>query len=444
MNPKIQCLITMFIYSSFIFLSSSSPITTSKCNANYKESCAKSLSYESYNSSQITYQEKQQKSSDGLTSTEPTYLIEKTMEKKEQQKLNSSGLMDSAWPMYCNGVRHTGQSPFKTDNITGIEVWRFKQESNGYIEGSPVIDKNGTIYFGGFMYFYAVNPNGTEKWKVRIYYTSESALAIDEFGVCYFGVSTDSTRFYAINPNGTIRWFIHIGDILSSPAIGKDGTIYVGAQDGWDPPHGSIYAIYPDGNIKWRFQTNQVVYSSPAIGADGTVYCGCHDQNLYALNPDNGSVKWSFHTGDWVRVSPSIADDGTIYIVSLDSYLYAINPNGTMKWKISVGAGTSPTIGQDGTIYCGWKQLIAVDPNGTKKWAFDPGPVGEIEGGTPCHSVDGTIYFGTSGGYLIAVNPNGTEQWRKKLGCEIQAAPMIGGNGTLYVCSGDEEQTKPD
>jgi outer membrane protein assembly factor BamB len=161
---------------------------------------------------------------------------------------------------------------------------------------------------------------------------------------------------------------------------------------------------------------------------------------LYALFPNNGTLKWRFPTGSYIRVSPCISDDGTIYCVSRDGYLYAVNPNGTEKWKIYVYAGTSPTIGWDGTIYAGWTELYAINPtDGSVKWVFDLGPDRTLQGGTPCNSIDGTIYFGTSdGGEIIAVNPNGTEKWRKSIGtCE--SAPAIGKDGTIYVGGGGDD-----
>ena len=39
------------------------------------------------------------------------------------------------------------------------------------------------------------------------------------------------------------------------------------------------------------------MHSSPAIGRDGTIYVGSLDNSLYAINPD-GSQKWEFETGD--------------------------------------------------------------------------------------------------------------------------------------------------
>jgi outer membrane protein assembly factor BamB len=94
----------------------------------------------------------------------------------------------------------------------------------------------------------------------------------------------------------------------------SDGTVYVGSGD-------YLYALNPDGTLKWRYQTGYEVQSSPAIASDGTIYVGSGDY-LYALNPD-GTLKWRHQTGGSVR-SPAIASDGTIYVGSDDGYLHAI------------------------------------------------------------------------------------------------------------------------
>jgi outer membrane protein assembly factor BamB len=351
-----------------------------------------------------------------------------TKTQKENKMLTfDDGLMNSSWPMYCHDVRHTGRSPYTTVNATGVVKWVIS--TDGMADGGPTIDSNGTIYIGSYD-LNAVYPNGTLKWKFNVGYSILCAPAIAEDGTIYFGDIYGYNRLYALNSNGTVKWVYPIGGyVFSSPVIGDDGTIYVGSGGN------SIHAIYPNGTRKWKFDTNHVVYSSPAIGPDGTIYCGCHDTYLYALYPENGTMKWKYKTGDWIRTSPCVADDGTIYVVSLDEYLHAVYPNGTMRWKTFCGAGTSPTIGWDGTVYCGGYDLYAFYPeNGSVKWVYDV--PGTIEGGTPCSSIDGTIYLGTwEGGYLIAVNPDGTEQWRKQIG-GTDSPPAIGADGTVYIGGG--------
>jgi outer membrane protein assembly factor BamB len=123
---------------------------------------------------------------------------------------------------------------------------------------------------------------------------------------------------------GTLKWSFPTGDdVYSSPAIGSDGTIYVGSKDN------KLYAINPDGTLKWSFNTGGWVWSSPAIGSDGTIYVGSYDNKLYAINPD-GTLKWSFTTGSSVSSSPAIGSDGTIYVGSCDYKLYAIYGSGTL------------------------------------------------------------------------------------------------------------------
>ena len=137
--------------------------------------------------------------------------------------------------------------------------------------------------------------------------------------------------------NGTEKWNFKTGhDIRSSPAIGSDGTIYMGSQDT------KLYAINPDGTEKWSFATGNVIFSSPAIGADGTVYIGSFDGGLYAVNSD-GTEKWSFATGYLVQSSPAIGADGTVYVGSFDTKLYAITEAPRYSLTVSGSAGGSLT-----------------------------------------------------------------------------------------------------
>lgn len=361
----------------------------------------------------------------------------------ERQVLLDGGLQNSPWPMQGHDTRHTGRSPYSTAINPGIEKWRF--DAGDYVDGSAIIDDNGIIYFGSHDgYFYAIYPNGTQKWKLKLNWNIGefgSSPAIDENGIIYVGNTIISSGLYAINPDGTLKWKYSTGDIATSPAIGNDGTIYFGCEDN------NIYALYPNDTLRWKYMTGHAVQSSPAIGQDGTVYCGSHDNYLYALYPNNGTVKWKFPTGGWVHGSPTIGSDNTIYIGSDDGFLYALYPNnGTMKWKCNIGSmRSSPSLDTEGTLYFGvWENRFhAVYPNGTIKWSFDPGEKSGIWGSTAAVSSDGTIYFGTcvdigncKGGDIIALNPDGTEKWRKRIADDwITSSPCISEDGAVYIGS---------
>jgi outer membrane protein assembly factor BamB len=266
------------------------------------------------------------------------------------------------------------------------------------------------------------------KWETEIPsagYLSNPAIGTD--GTIYVG-SADY-NLYAVNSNGTVKWqFSTGGFIRSSPAIGIDGTIYVGSADY------NLYAINPDGTIKWQFTTGDAIESSPAIGANGTIYVGSNDYNLYAINPD-GTKKWEFVTEAGVNSSPVVGIDGTIYVLCYNFNLYAVNPDGTKKWEISSGANfaySSIAIGADGTIYTGsgGNSLYAINPDGTMKWEFIT--QGNIWT-SPAIGVDGTIYVGCEDRRFYAINSNGTKKWDFPMGSGFYSSPAISMDGTIYV-----------
>jgi len=355
-----------------------------------------------------------------------------------------NGPMDSAWPMKCHDLHHTGRSPVGTADIPYEELWKFQFEHSTH--NSPVVGSDGIIYVNGCtevykMYLYAFYPNGTVKWR----YEADGIFrhncpAIGEDGTIY--TTGWDECLHAVNPNGTMKWKFDTGDnIVSSPAIGDDGTIYFGTM--WGAGNGGkIFAVNPDGTEKWRYKTGYHICSDPAIGDDGTIYIGSSDDYLYALYP-NGSLRWRYKTGDWVRGPPSIADDGTIYFGSWDYYLYALYPNGTLRWKTEIwyGSDTNPTIGLDGTIYISSSsKLFAIEPeNGDILWEFNLG--GNSAKSSPAICADGIIYIGIrigtyDGGEIVAVNSDGTEHWRQRLSnVEADSSPAIGNDGTIYICS---------
>ena len=93
--------------------------------------------------------------------------------------------------------------------------------------------------------------------------------------------------------------------------------------------------------------------SSPAIGADGTVYVGSYDNNVYALDGQSGQLKWKYITGGFVQSSPAIGADGTVYASSNDGKIYALDgQTGEVFGSFDTACdGSSPTIGSDGTIF---------------------------------------------------------------------------------------------
>jgi outer membrane protein assembly factor BamB len=271
-------------------------------------------------------------------------------------------------------------------------------------------------------------------WRIRIKEGIEasnySSPAIAPDGTIYVG--SQDNYVYAVNPDGTLKWrFLTGGVVRSSPAIAPDGTIYVGSYDN------RLYALNPDGLVKWSYLTGGNVPSSPAIAADGTIIFGSSDNHIYALNPDS-TLRWSYVTAGAIYSSPSIAPDSTIYCGSNDDYLYALNPNGTLKWRYRTDDDieSSPAIGPDGTIYVGSDNgvLYALNPDSTLKWSVLTS--GRIQS-SPAIAPDGTVYFGSTDKGFYALDSSGTTKWRYMTGDYVNSSPAISSNGTVIFGSDD-------
>jgi len=276
---------------------------------------------------------------------------------------------------------------------------------------------------------------------------------------------------------GTLKWKYQTGGpIMSSPAIGQDGTIYIGSEDS------CLYAFDPDGNLEWKYQADDMIWSSPAIGDDGTVYFSSRESHTYALTPE-GELKWKYQT--YSISSPAIGHGGTLYVAALNGHLYAITPEGKLKWE-SPARGLDmfpPVIGLDGTLYsCGFNKVFAHDSLGNLKWSFETPmnvtisafgidldgnlcfctwssefyvltPQGELkarvgaryvftnEWTSPLIDTDGSVYLG--GIYFYALNPGYTKKWMlaKEIGYGgVESTPTIGSDGTLYITVNDVER----
>ena len=350
------------------------------------------------------------------------------------------------WPMFQHDPRHTGQSEYLGPQTNHLK-WSF--DAGFRINSSPIIGSDGIIYVGSENgKFYALNPDGSQKWAYdagSVIYRSTPALSQD--GTIYFGAGY---YLYALTSQGEFKWKYAVsGPIGSSPAVGQDGTIYFGSEDAY------VYALNPDGTLKWSFTYgSDDIYSSPAvaIGPDGTIYIGSElRNNLYALNSD-GSLKWFYHANGYFNSSPSIAADGTIYIGSGPGYnfaLHAINPDGSSKWIHPVDSWiywSSPAISAaDGTVYIGsftqsnfslqQGKVYAVNPDGSRKWTQTT--AGKVDS-SPAIGKDGLIYIGSDDGKIQAINSaDGSLKWEYATGGPVTNSSAIDEQGNLYIGSYD-------
>ncbi|MCZ6674984.1 MAG: PQQ-binding-like beta-propeller repeat protein [Verrucomicrobia bacterium] len=300
-------------------------------------------------------------------------------------KTEISDWVDATPALGPDGVLYVGSWDgyiYALDMETGSEIWKF--ETFGVIVSSAAIGEDGVIYFGnGESALYAVNPDGTPTWTARFNTDDPSPFLFDDWVDCSPTLDTAGNIWAAdlfgnltqIAPDKTELWTIDLGfGIPTSPAIGKDGTVYYGDDDGF------VIAITPGvEDPKWAFNTGfEGIESSPVIGPDGTVYIGTGDDRLFAFDGQTGAVKsgWPFTgPGDVVYSTPAIAENGTIYFGSGDKKLYAVDSSGNKLWEFATGGfvDSSPAIGTDGTVYFGSTDGIVYavygdSPLGFSRW----------------------------------------------------------------------------
>ena len=363
--------------------------------------------------------------------------------KQQSARKAMGGLANSAWPKFHGDARNTGLSPYVGPQTNEV---RWTREIGSRILGSPSIGADGTVYVGvEDGYVYALSPSdGSLKWQFEGGNSGASAPAIGLNGTMYIA----SGRLYAVDPRADgQRWAFGASDWYTtcSPAIGDDGTVYVGGTEFaivWDPnTKYDVSAVSPTDGIKtWSRPVGGMILGSPAIGKDGTVYVGSDDGNLYAINHTDGSVKWMYRAGGRIWSAPAIGDDGTIYIGSEGSEVCALDPtSGRAKWVYRTKGLvlSSPAIDADGTIFIGSDdgKVYSLSPgNGTPEWSRI---IGAVESSAAI-GADGLVYIASDEGKVYALrNSDGRVKWSYRTGGHIFCSPAIGADGTLYV--GSEE-----
>jgi hypothetical protein len=160
---------------------------------------------------------------------------------------------------------------------------------------APTIDKNGNIIFHAFVNgnreyqtaIISLDYNGNENWKTILDFEIDTyqnwidhELVCDAEGKVYFGTSIAS-YFGCIDSDGTILWTLDMGDLEydSCPAIGSDGTLYIGA--------------HKSSTFPYHTQNLIAVKDSPNSVSDYTVVT---EYNLYQNypNPFNPSTTIKF------------------------------------------------------------------------------------------------------------------------------------------------------
>jgi hypothetical protein len=160
----------------------------------------------------------------------------------------------------------------------------------------------------------ARRPDGQTLWERPLGGKAVRIEVADDGTVIVAQTYAGGTALRAFGPDGTERWLLPTEHLPLWMAIGADGTLYfttpadVRGSAVVDP--GLVWAVGPDGRLRWTYRGAQITMADPIVGGDGTIYVGASP--LVALHPD-GSRAWAFPPTARSLVPRVIGGDGTLY-----------------------------------------------------------------------------------------------------------------------------------
>ena len=275
-----------------------------------------------------------------------------------------------------------------------------------------------------------------------------------------------------------IKWQFSSDDrIVSTPALADDGTIYFNSPK-------FLYALSPDGKMKWRYFPGAELNTSPVVGPDGAVYIVDTTCIAHALNPD-GSKRWLAQVGPaqpsngglqppcWMPTTPALAASNLLLLGNSSGHMIGVDPSsgatvdqfkdvagpvspeiletgtaiegggalalfdstGRVSWTVRLSDGQhsinfrTPAITAEKTIaVAGWDHKLHVyNSDGALKWEF-PGDWTA----NPTIAADGSIYVGgPSDQGLVALSADGRKLWQSPI--VVPGSPALAADGTIYV-----------
>lgn len=201
----------------------------------------------------------------------------------------------------------------------------------------------------------------------------------------------------------------------------------------------NLYALDINGNVKWKFETQQALWSNP-LSDDELIFQASMDHYLYAINLSNGVKKWSVDLGGAVVYAPVMGDNGVIYVSTLANEILAVDSkSGNILWRVVTENGLwSQPEAHNGVVYYGdqlgiYYALSAED--GSKIWDYKSGE-DPIMGGSTI--IPDGVVFTTENGKVVALSFEGELLWTKQVNGKLYASPVVAGESLILGISQGE------
>ena len=242
---------------------------------------------------------------------------------------------------------------FAIDVVSGEFKWVFAISQITY-GGGALVAPDGTIYQcvrnATINNVYAINPNGTQKWAVKLDAATGAFPALSADGVLY--CLTNKSTLYALDASsGAIKWQQSLdGATGSAVAIDKAGNVYAGTS-------AAIYSFKPNKEQNWKLEEVNVTEQATFALKDQVLYATLKNGGLVAVDMTNGTKKWTYPTTKGDAYFPIADKNGNVYFTEKGSQtVHAVNASGSKIWEKNVGNNlnySGGALSTDGILYIG-------------------------------------------------------------------------------------------
>lgn len=242
---------------------------------------------------------------------------------------------------------------FAIDVVSGEFKWVFAISQITY-GGGALVAPDGTIYQcvrnATINNVYAINPNGTQKWAVKLDAAIGAFPALSADGVLY--CLTNKSTLYALDASsGAIKWQQSLdGATGSAVAIDKAGNVYAGTS-------AAIYSFKSNKEQNWKLEEVNVTEQATFALKDQVLYATLKNGGLVAVDMTNGTKKWTYPTTKGDAYFPIADKNGNVYFTEKGSQtVHAVNASGPKIWEKNVGNNlnySGGALSTDGILYIG-------------------------------------------------------------------------------------------
>lgn len=350
------------------------------------------------------------------------------------------------WSMYRGdpGQRGVAVGPIQDD----LKLrWSF--DIGQPVVSSPVVG-HGRVYIGaddGALHCIDL-ATGAEVWAFQTGDMIEAPpLLLSE----RIYVGSSNANFYAINQDGTLAWKQKTDDQILSSAnwIAGEGdepaTIVFGSYDF------SLYGLRStDGEVLWRYPTQDRLNGSPAVLGDRVLVGGC-DTKLHIVSGRTGELIESMEMGDACHIAAAVGGVGDrVYFGHYgNEYVCVDLVSDEVVWRYthpSQAFFSPPAIGEEVVLFGGRdKKLHCVDrETGDERWSFAARR--RVDSGAVI--VDDRVVFTSEDGRVrILTLDAGEEVWSYDVGKPISSSPAVAlghivigaSDGRIYAFGPDPE-----